>query len=147
VDKSSAYYDIHHEMWKTIRRAVHLLRFAVLISTYCIIMSMVMDNQNKSKFRPNAGLRLMDQVREVLRSSHDAYRTEQTYSHWILRYIRYYGSKTHPNRLGAADVERLLSDLATEGQVSGFTQQQALNALCFSTGMPCTEHLRRRVPL
>jgi hypothetical protein len=28
----------------------------------------------------------MDQVREVLRSYHDAYRTEQTYGQWILRY-------------------------------------------------------------
>jgi integron integrase len=73
----------------------------------------------------------MDQVREVLRSSRDAYRTEQTYGHWILRYIRYVGGQTPPNRLGAQEVERFLSHLATEGQVSASTQRQALNALVF----------------
>ena len=71
----------------------------------------------------------MDQVRQVLRSHHDAYRTEQTYGQWILRYLHYVGGKTHPHRLGATDVARLLSHLATEGQVSASTQRQALNAL------------------
>jgi integron integrase len=88
-------------------------------------------NKNKPKFRPNPGLKLMDQVREVLRSYHYSYRTEQTYGHWILRYIHYCGGKTHPNRLGAKDVERFLSHLTTEGQVSASTQRQALNALVF----------------
>jgi len=87
--------------------------------------------KNKPKFRPNPGLKLMDQVREVLRYHHYAYRTEQTYCQWILRYIRHFGGKTHPNRLGAKDVERFLSHLATEGQVSASTQRQALNALVF----------------
>jgi integron integrase len=92
-----------------------------------------MENQKKNtpKFRPNPGLKLMDQVREVLRYNHYAYRTEQTYGQWILRYIHYFGGKTHPNRLGAKDVERFLSHLATEGQVSASTQRQALNALVF----------------
>jgi hypothetical protein len=73
----------------------------------------------------------MDQVREVLRSHHYGYRTEQTYGQWIRRYIHHVGGKTHPNRLGAKDVERLLSHLATAGQVSASTQRQALNALVF----------------
>jgi len=34
-------------------------------------------------FRPNPDLKLMDQVREVLRYYHYAYRTEQTYCDWI----------------------------------------------------------------
>src|SRR5919109_1724669 len=92
-----------------------------------------MESQNNTtpKFRPNPGLKLMDQVREVLRYYRYAYRTEQTYAHWILRYIRYFGGKTHPNRLGAQEAERFLSHLATEGQVSASTQRQALNALVF----------------
>lgn len=73
----------------------------------------------------------MDQVREVLRYHHYAYRTEQAYCQWIRRYIHYCGGNTHPNRLGAQDVERFLSHLATEGQVSASTQRQALNALVF----------------
>jgi integron integrase len=92
-----------------------------------------MESQKKNipKFRPNPGLKLMDQVREVLRYHHYAYRTEQTYCQWILRYIYYFGGKTHPNLLGAKDVERFLSHLATEGKVSASTQRQALNALAF----------------
>ena len=92
-----------------------------------------MESQKKNppKFRPNPGLKLMDQVREVLRYHHYAYRTEQTYCQWILRYIHYFGGKTHPNLLGAKDVERYLSHLATEGMVSASTQRQALNALVF----------------
>jgi integrase len=92
-----------------------------------------MESQKKNtpKFRPNPNLKLMGQVREVLRYYHYAYRTEQTYVHWILRYIHYFGGKTHPNRLGTKEVERFLSHLATEGQVSASTQRQALNALVF----------------
>jgi hypothetical protein len=69
----------------------------------------------KPKFRPNPDLKLMDQGREVLRSHHYAYRTEQTYGQWIRRSIHHVGGKTHPNRLGATDVERLLSHLAIAG--------------------------------
>jgi site-specific recombinase XerD len=88
-------------------------------------------NQNTPTFRPNPGLKLMDQVRQVLRSYHYAYRTEQTYGHGIRRYLHSFGGKTHPNRLGTQKVERVLAHLATEGQVSASTQRQALNALVF----------------
>jgi len=87
--------------------------------------------ENKPKFRPNPNLKLMDQVREVLRYHHYAYRTEQTYCQWILRYIHYFGGKTHPRLLGAKKIEAFLSHLATEGQVTASTQRQALNALVF----------------
>lgn len=87
--------------------------------------------ENKPKFRPNPSLKLMDQVREVLRYHHYAYRTEATYCQWILRYIRFHGGKTHPNLLGAGDVESFLSHLATQGNVSASTQRQALNAIVF----------------
>jgi integrase len=87
--------------------------------------------ENKPKFRPNPNLKLLDQVREVLLYHHYAYRTEQTYCQWILRYIHYFGSKTHPKLLGAKNIEAFLSHLATEGKVTASTQRQALNALVF----------------
>ncbi len=92
-----------------------------------------MESQEKKRprFRPNPELKLMEQVKETLRYHHYAYRTEQTYCQWILRYIFYFGDKTHPKMLGAADVERFLSSLATEGKVSASTQRQARNALVF----------------
>ncbi len=86
---------------------------------------------NKPKFSPNPKFRLMDQVREVFRYHHYAYRTEQSYSQWILRYIRFFGTQIHPRDLGASDVERFLSDLTVNCKVSASTQRQALNALVF----------------
>ncbi len=89
-----------------------------------------MENE-KPKFTPNPKSKLMDQVREVLRYHHYAYRTEGTYCQWILRYIYFYGGKTHPKELNYKHIERFLSHLANEGKVSVSTQRQALNALVF----------------
>ena len=87
--------------------------------------------ESQPKFRPNPNLKLMDQVREVLRYHHYAYRTEQTYCQWILRYIRFYGGNTHPCALTSGHIERFLSDLAVKCEVSVSTQRQALNTLVF----------------
>jgi hypothetical protein len=67
-----------------------------------------MESQRKNtpKFHPNPGLKLMDQVHEVLRYHQYAYRTEQACRQWILHYMHRFGGKTHPNRLGVKDVER-----------------------------------------
>ncbi len=73
----------------------------------------------------------MDQIREVLRYYHYSYKTEKTYSSWILRYIKFYGSKTHPKNMGKNEVERFLSYLTEKKNVSAATQKQALNALVF----------------
>ena len=66
-----------------------------------------------------------------MRYHHYAYRTEQTYSQWILRFIHFFGGKAHPRDLGLKDVERFLSDLAVKQEVSSSTQRQALNAIVF----------------
>jgi integron integrase len=87
--------------------------------------------ENKEKFRPDPSLKLMDQVRQVLRYHHYAYRTEQTYCDWIIRYIRFFGSKKHPRDMGKAEIDAYLSYLAVEQKVSASTQRQALNAIIF----------------
>ena len=87
--------------------------------------------ESQPKFHPNPKLKLMDQVREVLRYHHYAYRTEETYCQWILRYIRFFGGKTHPRELDYRNVERFLSDLAVTQELSASSQKQALNALVF----------------
>ena len=87
--------------------------------------------ESSPPFHPNPDLKLMDQVRETLRYFHYAYRTEQAYCQWILRYIRFCGGNTHPAELGASDIERFLSHLVIHGKVSATTQKQALNALIF----------------
>ncbi|MCF6248738.1 MAG: integron integrase [Desulfobacula sp.] len=87
--------------------------------------------ESQPKFHPDPKLKLMDQVREVLRYHHYAYRTEQAYCQWILRYIRFFGNKIHPRDLSSHHIERFLSDLAVKRKVSASTQHQALNALVF----------------
>ena len=42
--------------------------------------------ESNKKFKPDPRLKLMDQVRQVLRYHHYAYRTEQAYCDWIVRY-------------------------------------------------------------
>ncbi len=60
--------------------------------------------ENKRKFRPDSGKTLMDQVRQVLRYHHYSYRTEKTYCDWIVRYIKYFGSKKHPRDMGKIEI-------------------------------------------
>ena len=72
----------------------------------------------------------MQQVRDRVRSLHYSFRTEQTYVHWIKRFIFFHG-KRHPRDLGAAEVETFLSHLAVDGQVAASTQNLALSALLF----------------
>jgi len=87
--------------------------------------------KNKPKFRPNPDLKLMDQVRQVLRYHHYAYRTEQTYCQWIVRFIRFFDAKIHLKDMGKEEIESFLSHLATKGNVAAATQRQALNAIVF----------------
>lgn len=87
--------------------------------------------ESKPKFTPNPELKLMDQVQETLRYYHYARSTEKSYCQWILRYIYFYDTKRHPKDMGAREVERFLSHLASHENVSASTQRQALNALVF----------------
>ena len=87
--------------------------------------------ESKIKFKPNPEYRLMDQVREVLRYYHYAYRTEQSYCSWILQYIKFYEGKIHPKDMGKNEVEQFLSYLAEKKNVAAAAQKQASNALIF----------------
>ena len=73
---------------------------------------------------------LLRQVRNVLRTLHYSYRTEQQYIHWIRRYVRWSGMR-HPRDLGSAELEAFLTHLAVDRHVSASTQNQALAALLF----------------
>jgi integron integrase len=87
--------------------------------------------QTKQKFKPDPKLKLMDQVRQVLRYHHYALNTERRYCAWILRFIRFHGGKTHPAQMGKIEIEAFLSHMATHDHVSASTQRQALNAIIF----------------
>src|SRR5690606_30397852 len=46
--------------------------------------------------------RLLDRVRDRCRTKHYSYRTEQSYIHWIRRFILFHG-KRHPDQMGAGE--------------------------------------------
>jgi hypothetical protein len=46
--------------------------------------------------------KLLDQVSDAIRLTHDAYRTEQTYKDWIKRFILFHHNR-HPNDVGAPE--------------------------------------------
>src|SRR5947209_8816259 len=80
----------------------------------------------------NPKLKLLDQVREVLRLKHYAIRTESCYCDWIRRYIRFHNMRSRDELNGGeAKIELFLSDLAVNGHVAASTQNQAFNALLF----------------
>jgi integron integrase len=74
--------------------------------------------------------RLLDQVRDAIRRRNYSYRTEETYVHWIRRFI-YFSGKRHPAGLGNPEVTAFLNYLASEREVAAATQNQALSALLF----------------
>jgi integron integrase len=88
-------------------------------------------HESKGGFPAQAqGPRLLDRVREAIRRKHYSRRTEETYVHWIKRFI-YHSGKRHPKEMGAAEVTAFLNHLAAERHVASSTQNQALAALLF----------------
>jgi integron integrase len=74
--------------------------------------------------------KLLDDVRNLIRTRHYSYRTEEAYLNWIRRYILFHG-KRHPAEMGAAEVGEFLTHLAIKREVAASTQNQALAALLF----------------
>jgi integron integrase len=73
--------------------------------------------------------KLLDIVRQAIRTRHYSRRTEEAYVGWIRRFIVFHG-KRHPRELGEREVTAFLSSLAVRG-VSASTQNQALSAVLF----------------
>lgn len=74
--------------------------------------------------------KLLDLVRDALRTRHYSRNTEKSYCRWIVRYIAFHGMR-HPAELGESDVNAFLTHLAVNRNVSASTQNQALSALLF----------------
>jgi integron integrase len=79
---------------------------------------------------PLQASRLLDQLRERIRSLHYSRRTEEAYVHWCRAFIRFHGLR-HPRELGGEHIEAFLSWLVAERQVAASTHRQALSALLF----------------
>jgi len=81
---------------------------------------------------PGATLKpkLLDRLREALRSRHYSRRTEETYCHWVKRFI-YFHNIRHPGDMAEPEINAYLTHLAVKDKVSASTQNQALSALLF----------------
>jgi integron integrase len=80
---------------------------------------------------PDKPVRLMDQFRAWMRRKNYRYKTEQTYVHWVVRYIRFHKMR-HPREMSSPEIEAFLDHLALRRHCSVSTQRIALNALnCF----------------
>ena len=75
-------------------------------------------------------MKLLDQVRNVIRKKHYSIRTEQAYVDWAKRYILFH-KKHHPKDMGEKEISQFISHLATDRRVASSTQNQALNAIVF----------------
>ena len=75
-------------------------------------------------------MKLLDQVRHVIRKKHYSIRTEQAYTDWIKKFILFHGKK-HPKDMGESEISEYISYLAVEKNVAASTQNQALNAIVF----------------
>jgi integron integrase len=102
----------------------------------------------------NPKLKLLEQMREVMRFFHYSIRTEKAYCQWVRRFIQFHrfrdpirpqssslprgaqsqnpaGGWRHPKEMGAPEVVEFLTHLAAARDVTASTQNQALNALVF----------------
>ena len=73
-------------------------------------------------------MKLLDQVRDVIRKKHYSIRTEQAYVNWMRQYILFH-KKRHPKDMGEKEISKYISHLTTDQKVAASTQNQALNAL------------------
>ena len=81
-------------------------------------------------YSPHMASKLMNEVRATLRARNYSIRTEQAYTGWIRRYIRFHKLQ-HPVNLDEKHISQFLSYLAVQRNVAANTQNQALSALLF----------------
>lgn len=79
---------------------------------------------------PSHQPKLLDRLREGLRSRHYSRRTEQAYCHWVRRFI-FFHKLRHPADMAEPEINAFLTYLAVKEKVSASTQNQALSALLF----------------
>lgn len=73
----------------------------------------------------------IEAIRNAIRVRHYSYQTEKSYLYWN-RYIIKFHQLTHARELNVTHIERFLTYIAVNRQVSSSTQQQALCAIVFA---------------
>jgi len=89
-----------------------------------------METKPDSVVDPVRKPKLLERIRQVIRTKHYSRRTEDAYIGWVHRFIVFH-NKRHPHEMGAAEITQFLTHLAVNGNVAASTQNQALNAILF----------------
>ncbi|MCY4470262.1 MAG: site-specific integrase [Thiotrichales bacterium] len=77
-------------------------------------------------------IRLLDEMRDLMRRRHYPIHTERAYRDWVRRYARFHNMQSRDDlRHGEGKIEAFLTCLAGDRQVAASTQNQAMNALVF----------------
>ena len=74
--------------------------------------------------------KLLDRMRDEIRTRHYSIRTEDAYLRWARKFILFHGER-HPGEMGEAEVGAFLTHLAVERNVAASTRNQALAAVLF----------------
>ena len=74
--------------------------------------------------------KLLDRLCTALRVRHYSRRTEETYCHWVKRFV-FFHKLRHPKEMAEPEINAFLTHLAVKEHVSASTQNQALCALLF----------------
>jgi hypothetical protein len=73
-----------------------------------------------SSVQPRTKPKLLDQMREAMRSRHYSHRTEETYCHWVKRFI-FFHNVHHPAEMAEPEINAFLTHLAVKDKVSSST--------------------------
>ena len=77
-------------------------------------------------------MKLLDEMRQVLRRRHYSIRTEQSYCLWVKRFVLFHKMRSRDDlNDGEKKIEAFLTHLAADRNVASATQNQAMNALVF----------------
>ncbi len=79
---------------------------------------------------PRGKPRLLDRVRDAVRTRHLSPKTEKAYVGWTKRFVVFQGMR-HPEEMREREINQFMSYLAVKRKVSPATQKQALSALIF----------------
>jgi len=112
-----------------------LIAFPAVFIIVCAIMTSKTFPAKAAFVIANPKSKLLDQMREVLRTKHYSLRTEEAYVQWARRFLKFHrdqaGAWRHPRELGATEIVAFLNHLANAEHVAAATQNQALNAIAF----------------
>src|SRR3989337_4195194 len=78
--------------------------------------------------RTDAPKKLLDQMRESLRTRHYSLRTEDAYVEWVRRFILFQ-NKRHPQQMSGAEIGAFLTHLAVERKVANLRSEEHTSEL------------------